>query len=263
MIRCFQISKGCFAIEDFCGAGWYAISRVRYKQSVLGILWAILQPLAATVLFATIFSRFVRVPTQGIPYPVFYYSALLPWSFFTASISLGVPSLVNNMNLVTKIYFPREILPIASVVACFVDFVVASVVFVGMMIFYRVSISVSLTLLPLVVATQILLTLGIVLLASALTVFYRDIRFLVPLGLQLWMYLTPIIYPVSLVPERFRPFYMLNPMAGIINAYRSILLSGEFPPVEYLLIAGGVSIGLVVFSYRYFKSAEMEFADVI
>jgi lipopolysaccharide transport system permease protein len=237
--------------------------KVRYKQSALGIAWAMLQPLAATILFAVIFSRFVRVPTEGIPYPIFYYSALLPWTFFSSSVSFAVPSLVNNMNLVTKIYFPREILPISSVVASFVDFLIASVVFIGMMIFYRVPVGFSIVLVPLVVAIQVLLTLGIVLLASALMIFYRDIRFVIPLGLQLWMYLTPIIYPVSLVPERFRPIYMLNPMAGIIDSYRTIILSAKFPQTEYLLLACAVSVVLFLGSYRYFKNAEMEFADII
>ena len=237
--------------------------KVRYKQSLLGIAWAILQPLSATVLFAVIFSRFVRVSTGGIPYPIFYYSALLPWTFFSTSVSFGVPSLVNNMNLVTKIYFPREILPIASVVACFVDFLVASVVFIGMMTFYRVPVGLSIVLVPLVLVVQILLTFAIVLLSSALMVFYRDIRFVVPLGLQLWMYATPIIYPISLVPDRFRTIYMLNPMAGIIDSYRAIILSAEFPQVGYLLSACVVSVLLFLGSYRYFKSAEMKFADII
>ncbi|MGD1994851.1 MAG: ABC transporter permease, partial [Anaerolineae bacterium] len=184
--------------------------KVRYKQSVLGIAWAILQPLSATLLFAVVFSRFVRIDTGGIPYPIFYYSAMLPWTFLSSSISFGVPVLVNNMNLVTKIYFPREILPIAAVAASFVDFLVASVVFIGMMIFYRVTVGVSMLLVPLVVAVQILLTLGVVLAASAVMIRYRDIRFVVPLGLQLWLYATPIIYPLSFVPERFRTIYMLN-----------------------------------------------------
>ena len=237
--------------------------KVRYKQSALGIAWAIIQPLSATVLFALIFSRFVKIPTGGIPYPVFYYSALLPWTFLSASVSFGVPSLINNMNLVTKIYFPREILPIASVIACFVDFLIASVVFVGMMIFYRVPVGFSILLVPLIVAVQVLLTLGIVLVSSALSVFYRDIRFVVPVGLQLWMYATPVIYPVSAVPERFRAIYMLNPMAGIIGVYRTIVLSASFPEAKYLLVACLVSTGLFVLGYRYFKRAEMEFADII
>ena len=237
--------------------------KVRYKQSVLGIAWAILQPLSATFLFAVVFSYFVPIDTAGIPYPIFYYSAMLPWTFLSSSVSLGVPVLVNNMNLVTKIYFPREILPIAAVAASFVDFLVASVVFIGMMIFYQVSVGWSILLVPLVMAIQVLLTLGIVLAASAMMIRYRDIRFVVPLGLQLWLYATPIIYPLSLVPERFRTVYMLNPMAGIIDAYRTTILKAEFPQVEYLLLACAVSVTLFFIAYWYFKRAEMEFADII
>jgi lipopolysaccharide transport system permease protein len=237
--------------------------KVRYKQSLLGIAWAILQPLSATLLFAVVFSRFVRVDTGGIPYPIFYYSAMLPWSFLSSSVSFGVPILVSNMNLVTKIYFPREILPVAAVMASFADFLVASVVFIGMMIFYQVPVGWSILVVPLIVVIQILLTLGIVLAASALMIFYRDIRFLVPLGLQLWMYATPIIYPVSLVPQRFRTIYMLNPMASLIDAHRTIILSGRLPEARYLVPASLVSTILFVVSYRYFKNAEMTFADAI
>lgn len=237
--------------------------KVRYKQSVLGIAWAIIQPLSATLLFALIFSRFIRVPTDGIPYPVFYYSALLPWTFFSSAISFGVPSLINNMNLVTKIYFPREILPFAAVAACFVDFLIASLVFVGMMIIYQVPVGPSILLVPAVLLVQIVLTLGIVLLGSALMVFYRDVRFIVTLGLQLWMYATPIIYRVSMVPPRLRDLYMLNPMAGIIEAYRAILLRTEFPEARHLLVATALSGVLFVVAFWYFKRAEAEFADVI
>jgi len=237
--------------------------KVRYKQSLLGVAWAIIQPLSTTILFAVIFSRFVKVPTDGIPYPVFYYSALLPWSFLSASISFGVPSLVNNMHLVTKIYFPREILPIASVVACFADFLIASVVFVGMMIFYHVPVGVSMLFVPLVIVVQVLLTLGVVLLASALMVFYRDIRFVIPLGLQLWLYVTPVIYPLSMVPERWRGLYMLNPMAGLIDSYRRIILTAQWPQPSYLATAASVSLVLFGVAYWYFKRAEAVFADII
>ena len=237
--------------------------KVRYKQSVLGATWAIIQPLSATLLFTVVFSHFVRIDTGGIPYPIFYYSAMLPWTFLSSSISFGVPVLISNMNLVTKIYFPREILPIAAVAASFVDFLIASVVFIGMMFFYRIQVGLSIALIPLVVAVQFLLTLGIVLAASALMIRYRDIRFVVPLGLQLWLYATPIIYPLSLVPERFRAIYMLNPMAGIVNAYRTIILSAEFPRADHLVMASTVSLILFLGAYWYFKTAETEFADII
>jgi lipopolysaccharide transport system permease protein len=237
--------------------------KVRYKQSLMGAAWAILQPLSATLIFAVIFSRFVRVDTDGIPYPIFYYSALLPWTFFTSSITFGVSSLVNNMSLVTKIYFPREILPLSAVLASLVDFFIASLIFVGMVIFYQVSLNVSLICIPLLLLIQITFTVGVVLLASAMNVFYRDVRFVVPLGLQLWMYLTPIIYPLSMVDLRFRGVYMLNPMASIIDSYRRIILLGEWPSFPYLVLGGLVSVVLLVIAYWYFKRSEAVFADII
>lgn len=237
--------------------------KVRYKQSMLGGAWAILQPLSLMVIFSLIFTYLVKVPTEGIPYPIFSYTALLPWTFFTTSISFAVPSLVSNMNLVTKVYFPREILPISAIVGSFVDFLVASCVFVGMLVFYHVPLTPTLVLAPMLLIVQILLTAGVVLLAAAANVFYRDIRFVVPLAIQLWMYATPIIYPLALIPERFRPLYMLNPMAGLIEAYRSIALRGAWPNWPNLGIAVSVSVLLFVLGYRYFKQAELQFADVI
>jgi lipopolysaccharide transport system permease protein len=237
--------------------------KVRYKQSLLGIAWSILQPLSTTLLFAVIFSYFVEVDTGGVPYLVFYYSAMLPWTFLSSSISFGTSALVSNMNLVTKIYFPREILPIAAVAASFVDFLVASIIFVIMMIVYQVPVGWNILLIPLLVVTQILLTLGIVLVASALMVFYRDIRFIVPLGLQLWLYLSPIIYPVNQVPERWRGLYMLNPMAGLIDSYRRVILTSQLPETSYLLPAAGISLSIFLAAYWYFKRAEAVFADII
>jgi lipopolysaccharide transport system permease protein len=237
--------------------------KVRYKQSLLGAAWAILQPLSATVIMTVVFSRFIRVSTDGIPYPIFYYSALLPWTFLASSITFGTSCLVNNMSLVTKIYFPREILPISTVLAGFVDFLIAAVIFAGMIVFYRVPVGLSWVWVPVLLLIQILLTLGVVLLASALNVFYRDIRFVVPLGVQLWMYLTPIIYPLSLVPERFRALYMLNPMAGLIASYRCIILQSQRPNPTYLSTAAIISVVVFLLAYVYFKRAEAVFADII
>jgi len=237
--------------------------RVRYSQSVLGAAWAILQPFSLMVIFSVIFSAFLRVPTDGIPYPIFAYTALLPWTLFANSLSFAIPSLVSNMNLVSKIYFPREILPLSSILVCFVDFVIASSIFVLMMLFYRIPVGPSILLVPLVLIVQLVLTFGISLLASAINVFYRDVRFVVPLTLQIWMYLSPIIYPVNLVPEKFRPLYFLNPMAALIDSYRRLILLNQMPDWPYLGLATLVSILLALVSYRYFKQAEREFADLI
>lgn len=237
--------------------------RVRYKQSLLGAAWAVLQPLSIMAVFSLIFAYIVPVPTDGIPYPVFSYTALLPWTFFATAISFAVPSLVNNMSLVTKVYMPREIFPLAAVAGSFVDFLVASVVYIGLMVVYRMPVSITLLAVPVLLLIQVLLTLGVVLFAAALNVFYRDVRFLVPLGLQLWMYATPIIYPVSLVPEWLRPLYLLNPMTGLIEAYRAVALHGAWPDWASLAPAAGLSLLLFVFGYLYFKRVEWQFADII
>lgn len=237
--------------------------RVRYKQSLLGVAWAVLQPLSLMLIYTVVFSLFVRIPSDGIPYPVFSYAALLPWTFFASAITFGIPSLTNNMNLVTKIYFPREIFPLASIGASFADFLVASILFVFMLIFYQAPVNLTLLWLPVLLFIQILLTIGVVLFASAVNVFYRDVRFVIPLATQLWLYATPVIYPVSLVPEQWRTLYMLNPMAGIIDGYRAVLLQGQSPNLFYLAIAFVISLVLFLFGYLYFKRVEMTFADVI
>ena len=237
--------------------------KVRYKQSVVGGLWAILQPLALMVIFTIVFGYFVQVPTGDIPYPIFSYSALLPWTFLATSISFAVPSLVTNMNLVTKIYFPREILPLASVAAAFFDLLIASILFLIMMLFYRLPPTLAWIWLPLLLFIQTLLILGVVFFMSTLNVYFRDIRFLIPLGLQIWMYASPIIYPLDLVPEQLRTLYMLNPMAGLIESYRRVLLAGQPPVWQNLLISAVISTLLFVGGYSYFKRSEKNFADVI
>lgn len=237
--------------------------RVRYKQSFMGAAWAILQPLTMMVVFTIVFSRFARVPTDGIPYPIFSYTALLPWTMLATAISFGVPSLINNLNLVVKTYFPREVLPIGAVGASFFDFLVASSIFIVMLLYYRIEVTWSILWLPLVLFLQLVLTLGIVFIGSALVVLYRDVRFIVPLGLQIWLYLTPIIYPVTLVPAQFLPLYMLNPMAGIITAYRQIILYGQPPNWSYLVISGVEAVLIFLAGYWIFKKLEVSFADII
>jgi lipopolysaccharide transport system permease protein len=237
--------------------------KIRYKQSFFGAAWAVLQPLVLMLMFTVVFSYFARMPTDGVPYPIFSYTALLPWTFFATSISFAVPSLVASMNLVTKIYFPREILPVASVAAAFVDFLVASIVFLGLMVVYRVPLRATLLWVPAILTIQIGLTLGIVLAAATLNVWYRDIRFVVPLGVQLWMYASPVIYPVTLVPKHWRTLYMLNPMAGIITSYRRVILQGQPPEMQYLGLSAAVALLGMLLGYRYFKRSESRFADII
>ena len=237
--------------------------KVRYKQSVLGIAWAVLQPLALTVVFTVVFSRLVRVDTGGVPYPVFSYAALVPWTLLATSLSFGIPSLVNNMNLVTKIYFPREILPLANIGAALLDFAVAAVIFVGMLLVYRVWPGVHVLWVVLLLGVQLALTVGVTLFGSAVIVFFRDMRFVVPLVTQVWMYATPIIYPLELVPERWQAYYFLNPMAAIIDGYRRVLVMAEPPRWPALGIAALVSVVILLAGYAFFKYTEPLFADLI
>jgi lipopolysaccharide transport system permease protein len=237
--------------------------KVRYKQSLLGIAWAVLQPLALMVVFTLIFSRLVRVDTQGVPYPLFVYVALVPWTFLATSLNFGVPSLVNNLNLVTKIYFPREVLPLANVGAALLDLLFASVVVIGMLMIYGFWPTIhALWVIPLL-ALQVILAIGVTLFASAVLVFFRDVRFVIPLLVQIWMYATPVIYPTELVPERWWPYYFLNPMAGVIDGYRRVLLLAEAPRLSALALGAFVSLALLAFSYAFFKRKEPVFADLI
>jgi len=237
--------------------------QVRYKQSLLGIAWAVIQPLAMAFIFTIVFSRLVQVDTGGIPYPIFSYVAMVPWTFFSTSMGFGIASLVNNMNLVTKIYFPREILPLASVGAAFVDFLVSAVILAGMVLIFGMKPGwVSLWIIPLLVF-QIALTIAVVLLGSAILVFFRDMRFVVPLLNQVWMYATPIIYPAARVPVQFRTLYFLNPMAGIVDSYRQVLLLGKTPQVDAIAPGAVVTLVLLVAGYVFFKRAEPVFADLI
>jgi lipopolysaccharide transport system permease protein len=237
--------------------------RVRYKQSLLGVAWAVLQPVALTVVFTVVFSRLVRVDTGGVPYPVFAYSALVPWTLMSTSLTFGIPSLVNNLNLVTKIYFPREILPLASIGAALLDFAIAAVIFAGMMPIYSVWPKVyALWVIPLL-AIQIILMVGVTLLGAAVIVFFRDMRFVVPLVTQIWMYASPIIYPSELVPASLQPYYFLNPMAGLIDGYRRVLVMTEPPRLPAVALAAVMSILILVVGYVFFKRVEPDFADLI
>ncbi|MFQ3663580.1 MAG: ABC transporter permease [Chloroflexaceae bacterium] len=237
--------------------------KVRYSQSLLGAAWAILQPLSLMIVFSLIFTLFIRVPTDGVPYPVFAYTALLVWTFFANSLTMAMPSLVNNINLVSKIYFPREILPIAANLVSIIDFAIAALTLVLLMMIYKIAIGWTIIFLPLLLIIQVMFTLGVSLAVSAINVFYRDVRFVVPLALQIWMYLSPVIYPASLVPERIQPLYFLNPMATLIESYRRVIFFNQPPDWLYLGMTTVITVAVTIVSYRYFKRAERLFADLI
>ena len=235
----------------------------RYKQSVLGISWAIIKPLGMMVVFTIIFSKFVKVPSDGIPYPIFSYCALLPWIFFSTSLSAGINSMTGNVSLIQQIYFPRLIFPLSAVLSSFVDFAIASVIFIGLMIFYNVQITIYLFLLIPILILQIVFTIPACMLGSALNVFYRDIGQALVFITQLWMYACPIVYPVSIVPEKYRTLYALNPMAGIIDSYRKVIIQGIAPNWEYLSISFIVIALAFVSFYAIFNKLEMKLADII
>ena len=237
--------------------------KARYKQSVLGISWAVVRPLSMMLMFTVIFSKFAKIPSDGIPYPIFSYCALLPWTFFSASLISAIPSLVANASIVTKIYCPREIFPIASILAAIVDFSIAAVIFAVMLIAYKIHLTFFVFYAIPILLIQIIFTIAIALFASAFNVYYRDTSYAFPLFIQLWMYATPIIYPVSIVPAKFKFLYMLNPMAPIIDGYRRVLLQGLAPDFPYLGISLVISCVLFMCSFKYFKRVEMVMADII
>ena len=238
--------------------------KIKYQQTVLGIGWAVLQPLVMMVVLSVLFSHFYRLPSDGIPYPIFSYSALLPWTFFATSLTLASTSLVSNVSLLTKVYFPREILPLASILSSLVDFMIASVIFVGMMLYYGVELTPRVALVPALLAIQIVLTAGLSLFVAGLCVFYRDVKYALPFGLQLWMFVTPVVYPLSLVPDNYRTLYLcLNPMAGVVEGYRRLILWHAVPDLAPLYISAALSLALFFAAYALFKRWEEDFADVI
>ncbi|MFN0071051.1 MAG: ABC transporter permease [Chloroflexota bacterium] len=236
--------------------------KIRYKHAALGGMWAVIQPLALMAIFSIVFTRVLSVSTESAPYPLFSYVALLPWIFFANSISTGVTSVINNMALISKVSFPREILALAQVGAASIDFGVASLLFIGMLFIYRFVPTGPVWLLPVILAIQVALTTGLVLFTAAATVRYRDVRFIVPLGLQVWFYSTPVIYPLSIVPDHWQWVFRLNPMTIIIEGYRDIILYGRLPAILDLICVAVLAFIILPLSYRYFKSTEIWFADI-
>jgi len=236
--------------------------KVRYKQTVLGAAWAIIQPLLTMVVFTLFFGRLAKVPSDGIPYPIFAYAGLLPWTFFSNAITTSSNSLVGNASLITKVYFPRMVIPAAAVGAGLVDLAIAALILVAMMAYYGFGLGWSaLMLIPLVLLTA-LLALGVGMWMSGLNVKYRDVRYALPFCVQLWMYATPIIYPISFIPERWRWILVLNPLTGIIDGYRSALFGHAFHWSEFVASTILTVLFLVYAAYS-FKRMERDFADVI
>ena len=237
--------------------------KVRYKQTVLGGLWAIIQPFFMMVVFTLFFGNLAKVPSDGIPYPIFSYSALIAWAYFSNAISTSGNSLIGNVALISKVYFPRLIIPLAPVFAFLLDFIIAFVILIGMMFYYHIYPTVMILFLPLLVILMMLTASGAGMLLAVLNTKYRDIKFTIPFLVQFWMFASPVVYPVSMLPEKFHLIYALNPMVGVIEGFRSALLGTVAFPTQMLLVSTLVSMTLFIIGALYFKQSEHYFADVI
>jgi lipopolysaccharide transport system permease protein len=237
--------------------------KVRYKQSVLGISWAILQPLSLMLIYTAIFSSVAKIKSDGVPYAVFAYSALLLWTAFSTALTNATNGLVSHQQLVTKVYFPREILPLTYVFASVFDFAIGSTVLAGLMIYYRVPLTLNILYAVPIIALLVAFATAAAFVFSATQVRFRDIGVAMPLLLQLWMFASPVVYPLSAVPQSIQPLYMLNPMAGIVDSFRRIVVQGLPPAGAPLATAAVVALVALPLSYMYFKHVESTVADVI
>jgi lipopolysaccharide transport system permease protein len=236
--------------------------KVRYKQTVLGASWAILQPLLTMVVFSIIFGQLAKLPSEGIPYPIFTFTGLLPWQLFAFALTNSSNSLVGSQNLVSKIYFPRLVIPIASVLPGLVDFAISFVVLLAMMVFYRIPLTVRVLALPVFLALALASAIAVGLWLSAMNVRYRDIRYVVPFLTLFWQYATPVAYSSSLIPTKWRLLYGLNPMTGVVEGFRWALLgTGDVGGLLWVSVI--IIILLLVSGLVYFKRMETSFADVI
>lgn len=236
--------------------------KVRYKQTVLGFLWAFIQPFLKMVVFSVIFGRLARMDSEGFPYPIFVYAGLLPWQFFADSLNRSSQSVVGSANLITKVYFPRLIIPLSSVGACLIDFAISFSILIGLMLYYGIMPTLAaFMVLPLILLT-IFTALGVGTLLSALNVAYRDFRYVIPFMVQIWMFATPVIYPVKIVPKNWQWLLFLNPMSGIVDAYRSAILG---KPFAWGNLAISLSVAFLAFlcGLMYFRRFEREFADIV
>lgn len=237
--------------------------KVRYKQTVLGAAWAILQPFLTMIVFSVFFGSLAGIPSDGIPYPIFTFAALLPWQFFSNSISQSGNSLIANQQLITKVYFPRLIIPISAVFAGIVDFLIAFLVLLGMMLYYSIIPSFEILTLPLFVLLTIITAQGVSLWLAALNVQYRDVRYTIPFLTQFWLFATPIAYPVSIIPEQWRMLYGLNPMVGVVEGFRWALLGKGDSPDSIIIISIIIALLILFGGLIYFKRIENTFADVV
>jgi lipopolysaccharide transport system permease protein len=237
--------------------------KVRYKQTVVGGLWAILQPLITMVIFAVVFGAFAKIPSDGIPYPVFAYTALVPWTYFAQALNRSGTSLVYESSLITKVYFPRLMIPFAAVISPLVEFSLSFVILLCLNLWYGVGLTWWILTVPAFLFVACMTALAIGLWLSALNVKYRDVAYTLPFLCQIWMYTSPVVYPASMVPDRWRLLYSLNPMAGVIEGFRWALLGQARPDLFVMMVSSTVVLALLLSGILFFKKMELTFADVI
>ena len=237
--------------------------KVRYKQTVLGASWAILQPFLSMIVFSIFFGGFLNVPSEGVPYPIFSYAALLPWGVFSKALNDAGRSLVANRSMITKIYFPRMVIPLSSVLSGLLDFSIAFVVLLGLMWYFRIAPTSNIWTLPFFLVLALMTALGVGLWLSALNVLYRDIGYIIPFLTQFWFYITPIVYPSSEVPEQLRYIYALNPMVGVVEGFRWALLNTSTPPGPMVAVSTVISVVILISGMFYFRRMERTFADMV
>jgi lipopolysaccharide transport system permease protein len=237
--------------------------KVRYKQTLIGAGWAVLQPLLAMTVFTLIFGMLAKIPSDGLPYPVFYFCALLPWMYFAGALATATNTIVDHQRVITKVFFPRVLLPVSAVLAGLLDLAIGFVLLLGMLAYYGMVPTIHMTLLPLFVLLALATALGVGLWLSALNALYRDVRYVVPFVVQIWMFASPVVYPASLVPAEWRWLYGLNPMAGVIEGFRwAVTGSGESPGTT--LLASSLAVLLILFGgLFYFQRMESKIADVV
>jgi len=255
--------KEVWAYRDLLGIlAWRDVS-VRYKQSIIGVGWTVIQPLMTMIIFTIIFGRFAKLPSEGLPYPIFTYCALLPWNYFARSLSDSSNSLVGASHLITKVYFPRLILPLSRVLAGLVDFAIAFVILIAMMLWYGIAPTAGLLMLPLFMTVAMLAALSVGLWLTALNVKYRDVQFVVPFLAQFWMYASPVAYSASIVPQKWQWVYGLNPMVGVVEGFRWALLGKTAPDFGAMSASLMIVIVLFISGLYYFRKMEQTFADII
>ena len=260
------VSLGLREIAEYHELLYFLIWRdikIRYKQTVMGASWAIIQPLFTMVVFSLFFGRLAKVPSDGIPYPLFSYAALVPWTFFANGLSLGSSSVVSGANLVTKVYFPRLVMPVATVLSGVVDFALAFTVLIGMMFYYGVIPTANILWLPLFFLLALVTSLGVSLWTSALNVQFRDVRFVLPFLTQFWLFATPIAYPSSLLSGTWRTLYGINPMVGVVEGFRWALLGTDTSPGPIIVISSVTALLVLISGAYYFRDMEKNFADII